>query len=310
MTPTWATDWQFQPDRVDFLHNWQAYGYTGFRNAYPNLQEIIETAHSSRADRSWKDNLTTFEGSKFLKCSGIRIGTLDGISSGIPAQEVDDPDYIAPEHIQPQERNNPYGDDVSIRRALVHTLCANPIWGDEEESSLFRIPWITGKTYSKAQDLAEEPFWIENLGKMSRMGWSPVFAYAYYSSFELTRRILGGYQISGRPFRDWFDQEIVELSMPLDRVFLDLAKVVGAQLGRRLATMNTGHFGLIPNTALRGDSIYAILGCPFPVALRQPAAGAPHFEIIGECYIEGFARGEAIDGFENGKYELESISLC
>lgn len=136
-----------------------------------------------------------------------------------------------------------------------------------------------------------------------------MFTSISYSSFETIRRILGEYCVVGRPFRDWFDADIEELSMPQDRIFLDLAKMVGAQLGRRFATLDTGHFGLVPSTAARGDRVYVIAGSSFPVVLR-PATGIPHFEVIGECSVEGFVRGEAIDGVEKGKYEFESISMC
>lgn len=36
---------------------------------------------------------------------------------------------------------NPYGDDQAVTRALIHTLFANPIWGDTLGAALFHIPW-------------------------------------------------------------------------------------------------------------------------------------------------------------------------
>jgi hypothetical protein len=312
MAPSWATDWQFEPDRATLLHKWQKYGYRGFNNAYPNLEEMIEAGHRLRADRSWKPDMAIrFQGQTLLHCTGIRIGTVDGIASGIRAAHEEDQDSFVPvAHMQPRHDHNPYGDDTATRRALAHTLCGNPVWGDQAESALLQIPWITDKDYLVDGVFTGGDLWRPNMERMCEKGWRPLFSYGYYNSFEVTRHILGGFHIAGKPFREWFAQDIVEMDMPPDRVFLDLAKFVGNQLGRRLATMNTGHFCLIPNAAVRGDCIYIIPGCPFPVLLRPCIIRHPYYQVVGECYVEGFAKGEAIDGLDARKYELEHLTLC
>ncbi|OCL00719.1 uncharacterized protein K441DRAFT_672365 [Cenococcum geophilum 1.58] len=259
ITPSWATDWRIAPDRVSLLHDWHIYSYNQFDKAYRSLHQIINTSRESRADGGRKSRFKILDKSSILACSGVLIGKVDGMASDMPALGA--LSFSNCEHVQPQHQHNPYGDDKATSRALVHTLFANPVWGDSEHAALLHIPWLSGR-----------------------------------------------FRIGGKRFQDYFDQEIVECLLPQDRIYLDLAKVVGGHLGRRLITLTTGHFGLAPNTIKPDDVIYIILSCSLPVVLR-PVAGTCHFRVVGECYIEGFSRGEAIMGLDKGKYRLQKISL-
>jgi len=308
MTPSWATDWRIAPDRVSLLHDWHIYGYNQFDKAYRSLHQMIDTLRESRADGGRKSRFEILDKSSILACSGVLIGKVDGMASDMPALGA--LSFSDCEHIQPQHQHNPYGDDKATSRALVHTLFANPVWGDSEHAALLHIPWLAGESYST--DLNHE-FSIddnqkENFQQMHQDGWGFIFSYGNFFSFELFRRRLGRFRIGGKRFQDYFDQKIVECLLPQDRIYLDLAKVVGGHLGRRLITLTTGHFGLAPNTIKPDDVIYIILSCSLPVVLR-PVAGTCHFRVVGECYIEGFSRGEAIMGLDKGKYRLQKISL-
>lgn len=310
MTPSWATDWQLSPDRVSLLHDWHIYGYKRFDQAYENLEEMIETARQSRADGSWESGFGFLENSSVLQCSGIKIGTVDGVATAMGG--FGEFNYTLEEPIQPESQPNPYGDEVATRRALVHTLFANPIWGDKQEAALFQIPWITERPYPSTLTLqfSRDEGWQQTaLRLQNELGWEFMLRYGNFYSFEMFRMALGPFQLAGRPFHDYFDGEVAECTIPHDRVYLDLAKVVGGHLGRRLITLETGHFGLAPNTVKRGDGVYVLLGCSTPVVLRS-LTGTSHFEVVGECYVEGFARGEAIEGLDDGRYRLEEINLC
>lgn len=291
ITPSWATDWRIAPDRVSLLHDWHIYSYNQFDKAYRSLHQIINTSRESRADGGRKSRFKILDKSSILACSGVLIGKVDGMASDMPALGA-------------------LSFSNSTSRALVHTLFANPVWGDSEHAALLHIPWLSGKSYST--DLNHK-FSIddnqkENFQQMHQDGWGFIFSYGNFFSFELFCCRLGRFRIGGKRFQDYFDQEIVECLLPQDRIYLDLAKVVGGHLGRRLITLTTGHFGLAPNTIKPDDVIYIILSCSLPVVLR-PVAGTCHFRVVGECYIEGFSRGEAIMGLDKGKYRLQKISL-
>jgi hypothetical protein len=308
MTPTWATDWQIAPDRVSLLHDWHIYGYKKFDQAYHNLQEMIDTAYQSRADGGRKAGFTFTE--SILVCSGMRIGTIDGVAPGMPV--FGDVNYSPGAPVQPQYQRNPYGDEIATRRALVHTLFANPIWGDEQEPALFQIPWLTERPYPATlpMNFGSDESWLQGLRRLqSEHGWGFLINYGNFFSFEMLRLLLGSFKLADKPFHDYFTGETAECTIPHDRVYLDLAKVVGGHLGRRLITLETGHFGLAPNTIQRGDGIYVLLGCSMPVVLRL-VADTSHYEVVGECYVEGFARGEALNGLDEGTFRLEEINLC
>lgn len=74
---------------------------------------------------------------------------------------------------------------------------------------------------------------------------------------------------------------------------------------RRLMVTDTGRVGVAPRQAKKGDAICVLFGCNVPVILRPyPQEGdddtgsaglAGMYEFIGECYVDGFMNGEALD---------------
>ncbi|KAH7359696.1 heterokaryon incompatibility protein-domain-containing protein [Pyrenochaeta sp. MPI-SDFR-AT-0127] len=309
MVPSWATDWRLPPHKVSLLHDWHLYGYKHFDQAYDNLDHMIKVSRNARADGGRRCVVQFVKNSSILTCSGILIGKVDGLASDMPDQGA--AAYSEFDHIQPQQQRSPYGNHGATSRALVHTLFANPIWGDSDESSLFNIPWLSGESYStKPDDLYDvDEGWRVKFSQMRGLGWDFLFVYGNYFAFEAYRRRLGRFRIGGIRFQDYFVQDISECSMPHDRIQLELAKLVGGNLGRRLITLTTGHFGLAPNITQPDDEIYVLLGCSLPVVLRKMAESS-HYKVIGECYVEGFSNGEAVSGLDDGTYQLRDIALC
>jgi hypothetical protein len=64
-------------------------------------------------------------------------------------------------------------------------------------------------------------------------------------------------------------------------------------LFRYFVTTEENYIGLAPNNVRLGDQVCALLGCKSPLVLR-PVKGS--YEVIGECYLDGAANGEAILG--------------
>ncbi len=76
---------------------------------------------------------------------------------------------------------------------------------------------------------------------------------------------------------------------------------------RRLITTNRGYMGLAPAATAPQDKVCILLGCNVPLVLR------PHgetYEIIGECYIHGIMKGEAMQLIDEGIAHIEEISIC
>ncbi|KAF2187568.1 hypothetical protein K469DRAFT_685478 [Zopfia rhizophila CBS 207.26] len=293
-------------------HDWTTYDYNNFEKAYPDLRKMVDTFHELRADGTDSSQQAQFsfcDQSLLLTCSAILIGQVDGTAPDMPrVGNLVSPGVI----IQPKQEISPYEDVKATSQALIHTLFANPMWGDSEDSALFHIPWISADYYNTPQhdqDFNIDDSWAENVEQMSRNGWDFLLLYGNFLSFEYFRRRLGRFRIGGKRFQDYFVQSIGQCRLPEDRVRLDVAKLVGAYLARRLITLSTGHFGLAPNTIQPNNQIYVVLGCSVPVVLR-PKPDTGHFEVVGECYVEGYAKGEARKAVDEGKFSIQKITLC
>ncbi|KAH7371305.1 heterokaryon incompatibility protein-domain-containing protein [Pyrenochaeta sp. MPI-SDFR-AT-0127] len=61
--------------------------------------------------------------------------------------------------------------------------------------------------------------------------------------------------------------------------------------------------GLVPAVAVKGDVIFAILGCDVPFLVRRCETG---YRFLGECYVHGFMDGQAMAG---GYFEPVLVKL-
>jgi hypothetical protein len=64
-------------------------------------------------------------------------------------------------------------------------------------------------------------------------------------------------------------------------------------MARRLAVTERGLLGMAACRARKGDLVCVLFGCSIPVLLRERGDGTCEF--IGECYLDGFMNGEALD---------------
>ncbi|KAF2444066.1 hypothetical protein P171DRAFT_432149 [Karstenula rhodostoma CBS 690.94] len=314
MMPSWATDWSLTIDRATFPHDWELYLYDQFDGAYDDLRKVIESSSFYRADGGRKPRVSFIPndnaGTLLLKCSGICIGAVDGL--GFPLQA--DPRLSTRTGlVQPISTRNPYGDDQAVARALIHTLVGNPTWGDTVGAALFRIPWAAHQedpaayfTSDGQLDFAKDD--IERIAQLRARGWDTALGNNFLI-FEWWRRSLSQFRIAGKRFQDYFDRDIVDCTYPSARVKLDMATVLGAYTSRCLTTLDTGHFGLAPYTAERGDRVFVLQGCSLPVVLR-PVGDSGQFKVVGECFVDGYWNGEAFDGVERGDFAFEDVVLC
>lgn len=77
-------------------------------------------------------------------------------------------------------------------------------------------------------------------------------------------------------------------------------------LGRRFFLSQSGHFGLAPPNAKRGDQIAVLFGAETPFVLRRAALG---FQVVGESYTHGYMHGEAIEQCKKGAKQAQNIAL-
>jgi hypothetical protein len=78
------------------------------------------------------------------------------------------------------------------------------------------------------------------------------------------------------------------------------------EYNRDLFLTNEEHIGKGWKTVQEGDFICIIFGCDVPLVLRLVE---DYYELIGDCYIEQFMRGDAMKDFENGRMEVSTFNL-
>jgi hypothetical protein len=76
-------------------------------------------------------------------------------------------------------------------------------------------------------------------------------------------------------------------------LFLDA--MASACVGRCLFTTASGMQGVGPLATSPGDMVAVINGTPMPFVIRY-SEEKQGYELLGECYIDGFMHGEAFDG--------------
>ncbi|KAK4611769.1 Heterokaryon incompatibility protein 6, OR allele [Fulvia fulva] len=75
-------------------------------------------------------------------------------------------------------------------------------------------------------------------------------------------------------------------------------------MARRLAVTEKGHVGMVTKNARKGDVVCVLFGCSVPMVLRNIGKG--EYEVVGECYLEGFMEGQAL---KEERYEAVDLTL-
>ncbi|KAM0467619.1 hypothetical protein ACHAP7_011745 [Fusarium lateritium] len=68
--------------------------------------------------------------------------------------------------------------------------------------------------------------------------------------------------------------------------------------GRRVFLTDEGHLGMSCLPATEEDSVWVISSCPVPLVLTHRVDGS--YQLVGDCYVHGIMRGEAV---EDNKWE-------
>lgn len=67
--------------------------------------------------------------------------------------------------------------------------------------------------------------------------------------------------------------------------------------GKSFIECTGGYVGVAPRSTKAGDEVFVVVGCQQPLVLRRQVGGGGHrYAVVGECYVEGCARGEPLVG--------------
>ncbi len=80
--------------------------------------------------------------------------------------------------------------------------------------------------------------------------------------------------------------------------------------GRAFIITKKGYYGLAPHVSQPGDLCYVVYGSSVPFIMRpcQSARGR-HVRLVGEAYIHGIMRGEAVQMLQDGVLQEELLSI-
>lgn len=176
---------------------------------------------------------------------------------------------------EPEQSRSQYGSETGIFRALWMSL----VLGEREDkvgsSDFLNSLYVTQASDSEAI--------AENVN-VAFESW-----YSANKSFE----------IHGRALKHWFriftaDPNRPERSMNdlTDEESKFLEQISLATLNKRLLFTYEGYIGMAPYDTRKGDKICLLYGCRVPFVLRERTDG--DFELVGEVYVHGIMKGEAL----------------
>ncbi|PMD37702.1 hypothetical protein L207DRAFT_391810, partial [Hyaloscypha variabilis F] len=68
---------------------------------------------------------------------------------------------------------------------------------------------------------------------------------------------------------------------------------------RKFIITKNGFMGLAPSWVEVGDILAILFGCNVPVLLSKCTEDSTHFHLKGDCFVQGWMRGETLDNFGN-----------
>ncbi|KAH6662102.1 heterokaryon incompatibility protein-domain-containing protein [Halenospora varia] len=325
MKPTWCTDWTRGFDRYYTFHE-RSFNYDIHVESYERARQFASPGKdrlTARADKSQPFNTIVSEDGTVLNCQAIFISKIEGLSAealklpGYPPVS-EKPDEIT----QPTISANPYGETDGAIKALLATLSMNPAIKDTPGNRImFKVPWCGAEADGDIENCTRQlgqGFQTLAIKMYSQPTWAalPTIGMAV-GQIEFLRRALGSFQFAGKPFKEYFpptDSDFEPMPEP-DKVMSpeEIALLLVNLLGRRMAVLETGHFGLVPAVSQPGDEVWVVMGASMPIVLRRQKDGEDGqkcLEVVGECYVEGFMSGEATDDVEKGQRKVEDIMLC
>ena len=311
--PTWATDWQLWESRTGsngwngLFFDWK-YSTAGDGDEPHVLGSRASSLDFPRAGGQVNSSLyqAHFSG-QFLTCQGLCVGYARSISRELVAmshtQEADT--VLSKESIE-----SPYADKSAIAEAILRVLLFDSDGVRAKQSSVFQIPWFgeeadldaVSGTFTlgvESQEVLKKLQESDENGNLS----------SGIINFEYLRRRIGDFRVGELAFKDFFTETTSAARCDWPRSLSEDLLIIQCNVeNRRLITTKTGHIGLAPTTICPEDGIYVIFGCSMPVVLR-PTARDGQYEVIGECYLDGFMVGEAITAYERGQYQIEGLTL-
>lgn len=83
-------------------------------------------------------------------------------------------------------------------------------------------------------------------------------------------------------------------------------------MGSTMILCDDGKLGLAPKNIKNKDEIWIFMGASTPFILRkldEMDGDKKAYRFIGNVYLHGVMKGEAMEDLEKGKYEVQTVAL-
>jgi len=318
--PSWVTDLTLVADRGSivpslewhFAHHgklWESETQTT-PPPLPASNPFDKALEGRRADGGKKATISFHENESLLHCKGFKIGCISGLAPEYPPSDTHPEHKGPPDLVQPQLSSSPYKDIEETRKALLRTLLFDPLEELVSTSLVLSVPWLGPEAdeLSDPRGLCYGPGTLAFIGELVAAGWDGYMFIGLFLAFEQMRRHLALYPLTANtPFKSIFPTDVRPCTQrPAEMEFM---QITSNMHNRRFVTMETGHFGMAPNVVRQGDEVFVVVGCSIPVILRK-RDGGEKYEVVGECYVDGFMKGEGMEDIDVGKRELLDLVIC
>ncbi len=167
----------------------------------------------------------------------------------------------------------------------------------DSENGIFDALWMSlvlGKRY----DWLERSEFLSSLDVVQASNGEAI-AEGVGVSFESWYSMNKAFEIHGRALSQWFRVSEADKTRPA-RDIIDLTNeeqkfledITLASVHKRLLFTHNGFIGMAPRDTRKGDIVCLLLGCSVPVVLRERIEGG--YELVGEAYVHGIMKGEAM----------------
>ena len=228
-----------------------------------------------------------FPSDGLLVVEGVKI---DEVESHIDADEDGSKTMIG------QGSKNAYASRQDTREALWQTLVAGIDLDHRAAPSDFAALVNLPIDSKDSEDEEEDP----NAPLDINTYWHDTFLHIRAHFFPL--------QLGASTLKTYFTPDPSFVWPPDNKVQEALAMALNVSLDRKLVITKNGHLGQAPIHARRGDGIYVLFGSDRPVVLRWDE-GLECYRLVGDVYVNGVMRGEALEWVDGGRLVVESVVI-
>ncbi|PVH74034.1 hypothetical protein DL98DRAFT_393288, partial [Cadophora sp. DSE1049] len=281
--PSWVPDWRAHVEGKVMPVMASQGSSEGTGNFRPTWVHRSDVAY--RASGSTKPVFNIDSSNKVLTCTGIVIDIIDGLGGS----EYDDAgELIQSLPLQQSTWEFNAASTTNPTPPSVTKTISRCIALDRKDRYL---------SESMPPDFFHDSFLQFCVAYFKRPTSSKVPAF-FRSWFSLNKSLL----IQGRSLEEHCQDMVKDISIPEAKYFREgkLKKFYGrledtvVTMGRRLVVCEKGCLGMAACRARKGDLVVVLLGCSVPLVLRKGKEEGS-FELVGECYLDGFMNGEGLD---------------